>query len=81
MDLFIIFLISFISFMVILAVFWALSSCLGDEVRAHWAGRSSATSVPTTFGLQYARIMGNSANQAGWEQIEMEDMMDKQRDE
>ncbi|TKA76279.1 hypothetical protein B0A55_01833 [Friedmanniomyces simplex] len=56
--------------------FFALSSCLGDEIRAAWSGRSM-TNMPTTYGLQYARIMGQSGQQAGWEQIEMEDMLDE----
>lgn len=60
----------------VLLTFFAISSCLGDELRAAWSGRVRNT-VPTTYGLQYARIMGHGSHQSGWEQIEMEDMLDK----
>jgi hypothetical protein len=65
-----------LSFLVLLLAWFAISSCLGDEIRAQWSGRATRY-VPTTFGLQYARMMGHGGNQAGWEQIEMEDMLDK----
>jgi hypothetical protein len=65
----------------------ALSSCLGDRFRA----RVSAAGVPitfntfnprnTSFGRSYARGMGSGAGQAGWEQIEMEDMLGEDTDE
>lgn len=77
MDLFLLFVIISLSFLVLLFAWLAVSSCLGDEIRAHLTGRSSRT-VPTTFGQQYARLMGQgNQTQAGWEQIEMEDMLDK----
>ena len=59
-------------------VFLALSSCMGDQFRARVAG------IPVTFnprhasfGRQYTRGFGSGAGSAGWEQIEMEDLMDE----
>lgn len=75
MSSFLILTIILLSFFVLLLAWFALSSCLGDEIRAQFPGRSSRT-IPTTFGQQYARMMGHG-NPAGWEQIEMEDMLDK----
>ncbi|EMC91668.1 hypothetical protein BAUCODRAFT_300301 [Baudoinia panamericana UAMH 10762] len=69
-------LIVLVSFLVLLLAFFALSSCLGDDIRAAWAGQRRSV-VPTTYGLQYARVMGHGGTQAGWEHIEMEDMLDK----
>lgn len=71
--------VALLSFIVLLLAWFAISSCLGDEIRAHLSGRSIRT-IPTTFGLQYARTMGHGGNQAGWEQIEMVDMLDKNHD-
>lgn len=76
MNSFLIPMILLLSFLVLLLAWFAISSCLGDEIRAQWSGRATRY-VPTTFGLQYARMMGHGGNQAGWEQIEMEDMLDK----
>lgn len=56
--------------------FFALSSCLGDEIRAAWSGRSSRRDLPRTYGGDYARMMASTQG-AGWEHIEMEDMLDK----
>lgn len=78
MDLFLPLVIVLLSFVVLLLAWFAISSCLGDEIRSHLAGRS-LRNVPTTFGQQYARMMGSS-NHAGWEQIEMQDMMDRSDD-
>jgi hypothetical protein len=57
-------------------VFLALSSCMGDQFRASISG------IPVTFnprharfGRNYARGFGSGAASAGWEQIEMEDML------
>ena len=61
-------------FVALVLAFFALSSCLGDQLRAAWSGRSRPALPPTTYGLQYARSMGN---QVGWESIEMEDMLDR----
>ena len=63
-------------FLVLLLAWLAISSCLGDEIRAQLSSRTSRE-IPTTFGLQYARMMGHGGNQPGWEQIEMEDMFDE----
>ena len=81
MNTFLLLIILLLSFVVLLLAFFALSSCLGDEIRAAWSGRQRNT-VPTTFGLQYARMMGgsHSSGQASWESIEMQDMFDHEDD-
>lgn len=59
-----------------LLVGWlVLSSCMGDSVRARVAG------VPlnvrhAAYGKTYLRNFGSAVNQGGFEQIEMENMMD-----
>jgi hypothetical protein len=75
MEAFSILIILCVCFVILLIVWFAISSCLGDEIRAHLSGRSRRR-IPTTFGLQYAQIMGQSGSTAGWEQIEMQDMLD-----
>lgn len=75
MNTFLLFIASLSSFIVLVIAFFAISSCLGDDIRAAWSGRQRG-SIPTTFGLQYARMMGQSSGQAGWEQIEMQNMFD-----
>jgi hypothetical protein len=75
MNTFLLLMVGLASFLVLVLALFALSSCLGDEIRAVWSGREQY--VPTTFGQQYARSMGHGGNQGGWEQIEMEDMMDE----
>lgn len=65
-----------LSFVILMLVFFALSSCLGDGIRGRSSSRASRM-APTTFGQQYARLMSHGGNQAGWEQIEMEEMLDK----
>ncbi|KAK5683918.1 hypothetical protein LTS10_003781 [Elasticomyces elasticus] len=76
MNWFRVLLVLLLCFLILVLVFFALSSCLGDEIRAAWSGRSTSV-VPTTYGMQYARMMGQSGQHAGWEQIEMEDMFDE----
>lgn len=76
MNSFLLLLVLLLSFAVLILAFFALSSCLGDEFRAAWSGRQTR-SIPTTFGMQYARMMGTGNSQAGWEQIEMQDMFDE----
>ncbi|KAK4900092.1 hypothetical protein LTR27_002855 [Elasticomyces elasticus] len=76
MNWFRVLLVLLLCFLILVLVFFALSSCLGDEIRAAWSGRSTSV-VPTTYGMQYARMMGQSGQHAGWEQIEMEDMLDE----
>lgn len=75
MTSFLILIVLLLSFLVLVLAWFAISSCLGDEIRAALSGRAR-NFVPTTYGLQYARAMGHG-DQAGWEQIEMEDMIDK----
>ena len=79
MNTFLLLVVVLLSFLILLLAFFALSSCLGDDIRAAWSGRQSG-SIPTTFGLQYARMMGHSSGQAGWEQIEMQNMLDDEDD-
>lgn len=76
MNTFLLLIVLLLSFGVLVLAFFALSSCLGDEIRAAWSGRQNSRTIPTTFGLQYARMMGQSSGNAGWEQIEMQDMID-----
>jgi len=75
MNVFLLLMVGLATFLLLILAFFALSSCLGDEIRAAWNGRERY--VPTTFGQQYARSMNHGGNQAGWEQIEMEDLMDQ----
>lgn len=75
MNTFLLLMVGLASFLLLVLALFALSSCLGDEIRAAWSGRERY--VPTTFGQQYARSMGQGGNQGGWEQIEMEDLMDE----
>lgn len=55
-------------------IFLALSSCMGDGFRARVAGMS-VNPRHGSYGRGYARGLGSGAGSAGWEQIEMEDMM------
>lgn len=57
----------------------ALSSCLGDSFRASIAG-VSLNPRHADFGRSYARGLGSGTGQAGWEQIEMEEMLDNVED-
>ncbi|KAK0942360.1 hypothetical protein LTR29_006124 [Friedmanniomyces endolithicus] len=76
MSWFIALMVFLLCFAILVLAFFALSSCLGDEIRAAWSGRS-ISNMPTTYGLQYARIIGQSGQHAGREQFEMEDMLDE----
>lgn len=70
-------LIALFTFLVLVLAFFALSSCLGDEFRALFSNASRTRQAPTTWGLQYARSMASTHGHAGWEQIEMADMVDR----
>jgi len=76
MNLFLLLLVLLFTFLALLLAWFVISSCLGDEIRAHLSGRRQTFAL-TTYGLQYARVMGHGGNQAGWEQIEMEDMLNE----
>lgn len=78
MNTFPILLIAISSFFVLVLAFFALSSCLGDEIRALGSTSHRQRIAPTTYGLQYARLVGHGGGHAGWEQIEMADMVDKE---
>ncbi|KAJ9623289.1 hypothetical protein H2203_006229 [Taxawa tesnikishii (nom. ined.)] len=63
----------------LLLAWFAFSSCLGDDIRAHFAG-TNLNPRHATYGQHYARTMGSGAGQAGWEQIEMEDVVMNNKD-
>jgi hypothetical protein len=71
-------LLLFIPFLLFLA-FLAASSCMGDNFRARMSG-TTFNPRTATFGRNYARGFGSGAGSAGWEQIEMEDMMGEDTD-
>ncbi len=58
-----------------ITAYLALSSCMGDSFRASISG-VSLYPRNASFGRTYARAIGSGAGQAGWEQIEMQDMLD-----
>ena len=64
----------------LLLVFLALSSCMGDSFRASVAG-IPVTFRHASFGRQYTRGFGSGTASGGWEQIEMEDMMGEDSEE
>lgn len=66
--------------LVLFVVFLALSSCLGDNFRARVSGITSSARH-ASFGPSYARNLGSGAGQAGWEQIEMEEMLQNVEDD
>lgn len=81
MNTFLLLLTLLFTFAILILAFFALSSCLGDEIRAAWSGRRSNSTIPTTFGLQYARLMSSqSSGGGGWEGIEMQEMLDENED-
>ncbi|KAF2396717.1 hypothetical protein EJ06DRAFT_559829 [Trichodelitschia bisporula] len=55
--------------LLLLFIYLALSSCLGDSLRRRDSVR------PATFGTIYARSL--AAGQGGWEQIEMQDVVNR----
>lgn len=77
MNAFPIILVVLFSFCVFFLAFLALSSCLGDDIRAAWSGGRRNRSMPTTYGLQYARFLGQGGHSGHTEHIEMENMMDR----
>ena len=60
-------------FMVFALAVFALSSCLGEGTRT----RTDRRLPPTTYGLQYAQAMGSGARGGYSEHIEMEDMLER----
>lgn len=81
MEFLLIFVIFAAVFLAIVLAFFALSSCLGDEIRAAWSGGRARRAAPTTYGLQYAQLMGSGGHSGGGysEHIEMEDMLNNRR--
>jgi len=59
-----------------LLAYLILSSCIGDRLRARTSG--ATMSIPgISYRRTYARNMASAMNQGGWEQIEMENMLDQ----
>jgi len=63
----------------LLSAWLILSTCMGDSFRARVAG------VPVNvrqanYGKTYARNFGSGLNQSGFEQIELENMMDPEEE-
>lgn len=56
----------------------AVSSCLGDEIRAQWSGRYRTT--PVTYGRSYTRgaMSGGYVGQGEWEGIEMANLAEEE---
>lgn len=76
MNTFLLILILLLCFIVLILAWFAISSCLGDEIRAAWSGSRTRT-LPTTYGLQYAHLMGQGGHGSYSEHIEMENMMSR----
>lgn len=80
MGVFTILLVFLACFAVFTLAIFALSSCLGDEIRAAWSGRRTRH-IPTTYGLQYAQAMGQGGHAGYSEHIEMEDMLHRWKED
>lgn len=78
MTTFTIILILLLIFLILTLTFFALSSCLGSELRSAWGRRNRLP--PTTYGLQYAQFMGQGGHGTHSEHIELENMLTR-RDE
>jgi hypothetical protein len=63
----------------IFKAYLALSSCLGDSLRRQ-RNMSPRPASMTSFGKQYAMNLNSGAGQGGWEQIEMENMLEPEGD-
>ena len=65
------------TFLALVLAWFAISSCLGDEIRAVLSRRRRQYIPPTTYSLQhYGRFgMAHGGDHAGWEGIEMENMI------
>ena len=62
-----------------LSAFLVASLCVGDGFRARIAG-VTFNLRNASFGRNYRRGFGSGAGSAGWEQIEMEDMLGEDSD-
>ena len=76
MNSFVILVIFLSCFLALILAWFAISSCLGDEIRAAWWGRQSRR-LPTTYGLEYARFISQASHTAPAEQIEMQDFLER----
>jgi hypothetical protein len=66
-------------FAMLVLLWFALSSCLGDEICAAWSrGRQQERALPTTYGLQYAQLFGSAGRHGLSEQIEMDAILNVQ---
>jgi hypothetical protein len=75
MSAFLLLVVSITVFAVLVLLWFALSSCLGDEIRAAWSRGQQERTLPTTYGLQYAQLFGNAGRHGLSEQIEMDTML------
>jgi len=85
MPTFLLLIFSLATFLALLLAWFAISSCLGDEIRAILSRRERQYIPPTTYSLQYYGRFGMAqpGTQAGWEQfdMEMEDMQEFRRED
>jgi hypothetical protein len=64
-----------------LLIAWLIfSTCMGDSYRARRVAGVPLTMRNATYGKTYTRNMGSAINQGGFEQIEMENMLDPDED-
>ena len=63
----------------LLTAWLILSTCMGDSFRARVAG-VPVNVRPANYGKTYARNFGSGLNQGGFEQIELENMMDPEEE-
>jgi hypothetical protein len=77
MGAFLLFIVLITVFVVLMLLWFALSSCLGDEIRAAWSRgqRQQERALPTTYGLQYAQLFGSAERYGLSEQIEMDTIL------
>jgi hypothetical protein len=81
MDGLVIVFLLFVIPLILFVAYLALSSCLGDSIRATISRRRNEDRTRMSFGRNYGRALGSGVGHgAGWEQIEMEDMMADERD-
>ncbi len=59
-----------------LLAYLILSSCIGERFRARISGATMSI-TGTSYRPTYARNLASAMSQGGWEQIEMENMLDQ----
>lgn len=73
MNTFLLLMVGLATFLALTLAWFAISSCLGDEIRA-LLSRRRRQYIPTTYSMQHYGRVG-MAPSAGWEGIEMENMI------